>query len=621
MWTEPEVTELLPRVCSSSPPRCNVPVKTAAARSLRLGVTFWLGLVLAVPISAQGQQTPTETLVQIRVDTQYDDSPRSLKVISALIDRLPPIQVEYRKGETPSEFIFREYRVSTYTKDSLTYLPKSYALLEKAILSMNGAKKPEELRAGPIRIPDVPPKALEHFNTSKALNFLPKIWAFQAQLRVSLSKSPKQGKDMLFVSRPVALASGRPAAQRQLLEIPVVATVADNILNDPVLSSIGAVFNYPMSVKLAENATAQPPVASPDHLVLTDSERQFIQTILATRAQRDVYMFVLDTGWPDAGTYDESWKSMNDLMTNIWKHYFTMEFPPPPPSQPFVAPSVPHSAFILRSLNEFRQLDPNNHIRIIYVPLTREQDATPFLEALLETNYLLERLPNGKPLKPTQDIVKQARKDASDVIRHAIPNRWTGDQVQTDKSILDAVLGLGNAYAEEADSAFFVSESWTVQHKEYHVIFPSPLEGLVVSAVGNSNENVNKDEIDFSQRCLSDRDTIAVMNLRRPVQPTDVGLLCCSSTIDESHMDDALAVGYDGEITGTGCADICGTSFAAPRVAWLLAADEAVRRQPLQPGLWQASEQERLKAARDQSAAGFNKLWFDPIKFLEQSQK
>jgi len=591
-------------------------VSTGEARFRRTKISLCLGLLIATSISAQAQQKQSDTVVQIRVDTQYDDSSKSLKIITALIDLLPPIQVDYPKGETLSDFIFRQYRVSTYNKDSLTYLPKSYALLEKAILSMNGAEKPEDLKAGPIKIPTVPPKALEHFNTSKPLNFLPKIWAFEARARAMLSTSPKHGNEMLFVSRPVDLAMGRPAAQSQLVEVPVVPNVADDIFKDSVLSSVGIVFNYKMGVKLAQNPTAQPPSVPPDHVVLTSSERQFIQTTLTARAQRDVYMFVLDTGWPDAVTYAESWNLLNDLLTNVWKHYFNLNFPTPSSPVPFTSPSVPHCEYIVRSLTEFRQLDPGKHIKTIYVPLTREQGATPILQALLETNYLLERLPGGKPLEPTQDVIKQARKVASDVVKSAIPDRWTGDEVQTDKSILDAVLGLGNAYAEAANSAFFVSESWTVQHKDYHVTFPSPLQGLVISAVGNSKENVNQDEVDFSQRCLSDRDTIAVMNLARPVQPTDINLLCCSSMIDEGHLDEAFAVGYDGVVAGTGCADICGTSFAAPRVAWLLSMDEAMRQQPIQPGLWQVTEQDRLKAARDTNNAGFNKLWLDPIKFL-----
>ncbi|MCY1305853.1 hypothetical protein D9M70_556790 [compost metagenome] len=46
------------------------------------------------------------------------------------------------------------------------------------------------------------------------------------------------------------------------------------------------------------------------------------------------------------------------------------------------------------------------------------------------------------------------------------------------------------------------------------------------------------------------------------------GSLQCRSSIIGSKQTDPLAISFDGYVNK----DICGTSFAAPRVAWLLAA-------------------------------------------------
>jgi hypothetical protein len=193
-----------------------------------------------------------------------------------------------------------------------------------------------------------------------------------------------------------------------------------------------------------------------------------------------------------------------------------------------------------------------------------------------------------------------------------VPNQWVGQEVKTDKAILDALLWIGDKYAEKKDTVFFINESWTVPHEEFFVTYPSPLQGLVVAAVGNSGDNVNSTLRDFSQRCINNRDTLAVMNMNRGGQ-----LICSSSTVDDQNLDDVLSVGFDGLVSDS--ENQCGTSFAAPRVAWLLAASESLRTQTIAFQTWGVRLHHRLRDARDPSANGLGKLRLDPVRFLQQS--
>jgi len=83
----------------------------------------------------------------------------------------------------------------------------------------------------------------------------------------------------------------------------------------------------------------------------------------------------------------------------------------------------------------------------------------------------------------------------------------------------------------------------------------------------------------------------------------DLGV-CSSSYIDERDIDAAMAIAFDGRIS----ADLCGTSFAAPRVAWILAADESMRKQAIQPQRWSIELQKRLVALRDPNSQKYDKL-------------
>ena len=139
---------------------------------------------------------------------------------------------------------------------------------------------------------------------------------------------------------------------------------------------------------------------------------------------------------------------------------------------------------------------------------------------------------------------------------------------------------------------------------KYYVQYQTPQYGMVLSAVGNDGTT---NLLDFAQRSTSVKDTMAIMNI------TEKGLASGSTHVAENYIDIAVAAGFDGSVTD----DISGTSFSAPRIAWFLAAGEAVRKRKLDLDNWGTNLQLQLRALRDPQATGYRKALFDPVRYIE----
>lgn len=557
--------------------------------------------------------------VKISVNTSYDDSASSLARIKDLATYLPPKTEALLPGESVSAFILRVYGVSTYDPHSPSYLPKTYALLQTSILSLNKTTDPTALRAGTILAPQVPKKALEFFNPNLVRNRMPYMMVFD-KLRQNLAEiGAATNADNFVNEHSMAIPERETATQSTELYVPLTVALSREVLSDPVLTGDSSVLAFPIKVKLAY---LHPPIQSlstnQDHVVLSDSQHAAIQTLMTTKAVRAVPLFVLDTGWPDTASYSSSRAALRQMLAAVWSSHFSTVGSFPGFTDPsFAAPHNSHVSIVARALAEFEQLDQNQHVQITYIPLTREQGAAGLLTCLLETSYLLQYQleHSGTPLD--DKTVKTAKQNAQFVVNQ-LPTEWDGEEVDTDKAVLDAILRLGDAWSALRNVGYVVNESWTVQHQQYFVYYSEPPQGIVVAAVGNAEQDINSDEIDFAQRCSSTIDTLAVMNMAQ-----DGTLLCCSSFISKSFATGttpAFAAGFDGEVSGSGCDQACGTSFAAPRVAWIIAAGEALRTGPYQTSLWGGQVKSRVFAARAMGNSDWSSMWLDPVKYLAAQQ-
>jgi hypothetical protein len=574
-------------------------------------------LILAAIVAGLWTHAASQTLVtvHIHVDTAYDDSPSSVTFISHLINEVPPRTETLMPGESLSAFILRIYGVSTYDQSSPSYLPRTYAVLEAKVLALNAKTNASQLQAGTIFAPQLPKKALAYFNPARSQNRVPFISAFESIRSRVAEPSSASVADVVSVRTRAPLIQAPSATQSADLEIAVTPLIGRSVLKDPILSGMSTALSFPFTAHLASvQANTNNGVQVQDHLVLAPADSATIRILMTTKSQRYVPLFILDTGWPTAADYSISRTHLKTILSTIWSKCFAGVHIPQFSDQQFLKPINPHSTIVQRALAEFENLDPNQHVEVIYIPLTQEQNSGDLLGLLLQTSYLLmyQKEHPGAPIE--NKVVLTAKQDADAVVK-SLPKQWQGESVNTDKALLDAVLRVGSTYSEINQSGFVVNESWTVAHEEYFVYYPNPPEGIVVAAAGNLGQNINSAEVDFSQRCSTAMDTLAVMNLR----PTN-GLLCCSSKIDERDLPSAMAAGFDGEVSGTDCASLCGTSFAAPRVAWIIAAGDTLRGGEYKTDRWIIDIKSRLFAARTVGTSGYAATWLDAARYLSLNQ-
>jgi hypothetical protein len=585
--------------------------------SYRLRVALLLCLSW-LPLSCLGQEQAdqaTTAVVHVRVDTAYDDSTQSLLLLDTLAQYAPVRLIPVAAGDTLDALFVREYGFG------VSDLPKSYALLLRFILQKNHLSRPEDLRPGSLIIPAIPKRAWMRFGRGNPMNYVANMTVFQAATAnvasASANRRPAQAAVGIAEAEPSDVAYNqsvpseehRFTAPYELLAFQMPLKAAGQLVESTAFRP-GTVTagTFPMPVKLASENTCDTEAVSRDHQTLTPQQKGRLSQLLKEQTQRSPVVFILDTGWPSFAAYQESRNALYEVLDKVWRGKFGVPFTKSGAQRTIPVAHHEHCRCIERALKELRALDqdvePDKRIKVIYVPLTREQGAGTILTDLLQTTNLLQRLEaeNGNL---NANIIHGARTLADGLVKRYFPRKWSGEEVQTDKSVLDAVLLVGQAYAKLSDTVFFVSESWTVSHGgKYYVQYQTPEFGMVASAAGNDGTT---NLLDFAQRSRSTKDTLAIINM------TPDGIVSKSTRIEETDIDIALAAGFDGAVTD----DITGTSFSSPRVAWFLAAGEAVRKKTLNLDRWGVELQLQLKAMRDPLATHYQKLLFNPVRYIE----
>lgn len=244
------------------------------------------------------------------------------------------------------------------------------------------------------------------------------------------------------------------------------------------------------------------------------------------------------------------------------------------------------------------------------MPLTRDQSSSLVLGEVIFLGELIRALENFD-LAPPSDTVQAAQKRAEELLKQ-VPSTPSEEIFSSDKVVLESLLTLLNFVGQKTGEHFFVNESWTVQGKIIN--FSPRVSGgtFIVASVGNvKGRNINTDGVEFSRRCLTDKDVLAVMNMS-----SEGSLLCNSSEIDVSNVELLNALGFNGTISPGNS----GTSFAAPRVAWFLAAGEALRKTSVDFDAWAARLGKELRELRTTNA-GLSKVLFNPISYLRKEMQ
>jgi hypothetical protein len=565
-------------------------IKGRSTERFRVAILLLLALW---PLDAQlqAQKGRDRVTVELRVYPRYDDSAESVREFASLLTAIPARVVNVMPGDTLSGIVTREFAFGP------SQLPLTYSLTEYWILKRNHLTKAGDLKPGTLAVPALPPRAKG--DPSRFNSLVP----FLNVLGVA-ELEPSRG---LVVAAP-SVPDDRRAATQQILRFSVTESeLADLSRSAAWGTETSRTADAVMRIHLARRPDADSATPS----VLEPDELRTLQGRLS-KVSRPTYLFVLDTGWPRAD-YQESREQLLALSMQIRSNARLSA--PRYKIGPYAPPPNMHCELVAKSIQELRDLDKAGVIRVIFLPLLPVQGSIDVMRDILEISETSYRLLLGFGGSDAEGI-KMLEKQVTDSVTNLIvklqaDEQRTGasDDIDVRPGWIGAVRAFAGLVASYGHTVFLVNESWTVYPGTYSVGSSDDPVGLQVCAAGNDPAaDISATRIDFAYRSLSYPDTVAVLNLTR----RDGSLACGSSTVDPAKLGTAAVVGFDGSLD-----DTCGTSFAAPRVAWLLALD-ASSGDPVSPADWPGQIRRRITAAARSSIA---QTWFDIAAFFRDAPK
>ncbi len=580
----------------------------AAFQSSRLVAAIVVTTVgmLLLPLSAFPQVAPSpgQFSVRVTVSGTYRNTDEDAKRVDTIGRLLPPTLVNIPAGDTISAFIARQYGFGN--SDGLSRI---YDVVEKILLDLNGLQRPTDWKPGQRFAPTLPKWAKSDFNPNKIANQI-------SILSESLGALIVGPGDVALPPPPPPVERPNSAPQNQGIDIAgLTDTAAADIMrrvqaNSALFAEAPLLLTGSMNVRFDRSDLGSDSPASP----LTPDEIERLRSIGAQKPVRGSLLYVLDSCWPDERAYIESVTRLLGILadlrtTNKLGPAFTPSLKPGSFSPP--AKGGTHCQDVEASLRFLRAVDGGGVVSVIYVPLSKDQQSEAVLAELLYSHFLVQGVGSGLGvadlnLPVFSDVRKKAKEKVNEALQN-IPKVAVGQSLATEKAILDSVMTVANLHARKTRQSYFINESWNVGRSNLFPQYPKVPLGLVVAAVGNSGGvNVYEQEWDFALRSSNADDTIAILNTDRSGE-----FLCHSNVISFGPASRALA--FDGRVGQT----TCGTSFSAPRVAWLLAFWEAFQQMPPNPSGWAKEFQMRMLRLRSESD-GVTGLVLDVQRYLKQ---
>jgi hypothetical protein len=563
-------------------------------------------------VSLERELTPddAEAVVRLTLHNSYDSS-TSLDLVEAYLRLVPPKEVSIAPGETISSVVFREFGFGPRNR------PAHYELFERAILKANRVSRPEEVRPGRLLVPALPPIGV----ATKVGHGLG-----AADRTVVYDSAASEGGEATVTPGPVVVdrrAWRRPARTVADLRLPANA-FADFVRAAP--DSAKVLFRDPNTVALSRSMLVVPAqVCGPRssgaetafERLITDAQTQDLKSLLAA-TPHTVTLFVLDTSWPDADAYVDSRAFLTQLVSRACRLYRVPQLARDlrKTKDSFVAGHA-HARQVRDALQELAPL--SSRVRIIYVPMTKDQGASDVLETILAVGAARDKLfgavsgflgPAALNDTVIAGIADEARKTLPSLMSSisAAPDPATRFFV-TNPALIDSLYQIASDVSRDAGNDVFVfSQSWTAPANAISMRLGEHPRGLIVAAVGNDGKSVDATETSYATFAKRLAFVLAVMTLDRNGQP-----YCGTSCVDYTH-EDMNAVGFNGTIPG----DKCGSSFAAPRVAWLIAAREARRPGafPDDASKWVSEVRRRIRTLRPPGHTPPGSLLLDPVSYI-----
>jgi hypothetical protein len=552
-------------------------------------------------------------LVSISVNSRYDDSPESLQQIAAILG-LPQRQaITVQPGATLSSVILQQYGVGA------SDLPSSYRLLANKIEEINDLRDPDHLVPGTLELPILPPRAAQQPAAVIAPRSGFSVWSYSGELNGALG-------DVGYLSpewtQKAVVPPGGEQSERAISVLSV--PVSRSQLSETAKALQNMSFVVTSGRMIVRFADSNAPTAGGTHLSLTAQDRSQLVAALQMQTQRNATVFVLDDGWPDANTYAQSVVALQEISDTIRSHYnLPRVLLPTSPFVPLPSPT-PHSAYIRDSIREFTDVDTAHHVKVIYVPLSKAQNSSPVLRELLELYFIVR---SAKSATDVTDTSLKAADSYATTVLAGMLDLPDETQMATDEGVLQALWSVGDFAARNGrtNDVFFINESWTVAPGVLQDDHPGVTAGIAVVAAGNAPSKVvdsGIEGVDFARECASTKSVLAVLNVQPPK-----GIICNSSIVRTDLLDDTFVVGFDGEVIAgpneSACLDgdvkscVCGTSFAAPRVAWMLALHEEIQPADIDYVTWNALLMKNMRGLRTQDTVPWSGLYLRPSDMLK----
>ena len=546
-------------------------------------------IAIVAPIGAIAQDDPNadrndgRVILRQRVPLDYEKHLEDLAPALAAAGEVP---VAVEKGDTVSAIIADNFGVG------ISNAPQAYEVFERHILSQNSLAEPTGLKAlTKILVPRMPRIGLRKPNPDNPFNNFPK---FALDSGIGSADSDRAGT--LAVE-----ADQRPGSQSAIIyreEDQANAALALQADADLSVESARIEISFEGS---GGNASEE---------AISATETEIVGRALAAPAKQRPVLIVLDDSWPGDAEFARSRDFFRDALSRIRarfkfrdQDFSTKLLGAAAVSWVTIRPSeMRHSQKIAAALAPYRALEPaEGRVEVVYLPMfVREQGAAEIIEALVTADQVIDARQGQFDDWVPNSAVAKARIIAKD-ISNKLTKRANFDARSSDVAVVQAVLAFCDYYSRTLPNSCFVNMSWTTPDLWFSARLPSSNYGVFVAAAGNEGGAVSTLytlKRQFAVRSsVPPGDVLAVMNVDTAGQPT------CNSTVFGNVTPNLFAYAYSGAVDEA----ICGTSFAAPRVAWLLAAREAMRPRAPDTLAWRSAIWSEVTGSIDNTAQGYNR--------------
>lgn len=563
--------------------------------------------LLWMPPASASAEEPEKPLVLIErvVNTKYRETVDAYNVL--LRSKLTKPYI-VKEGDNLPAIVNARYTIGQ------TKTPELFEPMAERIRELNEAIRNKPMVPGQkLELPDLPPLQWKEPVTAAPKYGVPRI---QTGPSLKETQSGKKSKFWESIYQKADFAIAEPALKSEPL-VSQPRWTTPEVAKAELASEGGAVrtvlWDQPLVISFADSGAQFAGTSIP-------ADVQFVKDLVKRKPPpNEVVLFVLDDSWPDAQAFVDSKTFMISAMDVVRKRFklgdgLAISKLKDATSTSFTFPSgySPHAVAIKAALSEFQALTPK--VRVVYLPLFTQQtwskELWMELTFMFRCAFLMDEQFGTTPPYPA--IRADAEKFAIDVVG-AIPKETADAVGRAQQSPITSLHFFAQLYARATGMPYFVNMSWTVRKKqlEFKPNADADVAGVSLAATGNDQLDVMNDEVYLAYRGKpSPGDVLAVMNTDSQGAP-----MCKSGKLPLEGLSNFYGLAYDGRIQSTGA---CATSFATPRVAWLLALRHAYDA-PLKDSSWKKwyeDFQKSVVALQGGSAVTTAKKYWLPVPKL-----